>query len=32
MSAAPLEACELSVTLGRAQVVRDISATIERGE
>ena len=32
MSAAPLEACELSVTLGRAQVVRDVSATIERGE
>ena len=32
MSAAPLEACELSVTLGRTQVVRDISATIERGE
>jgi len=32
VSAAPLEACELSVTLGRAQVVRDISATIERGE
>jgi len=32
VSAAPLEACELSVTLGRARVVRDISATIERGE
>ena len=32
MNAAPLEACELSVTLGRAQVVRDVSATIERGE
>ncbi len=32
MSTAPLEACELSVTLGRAEVVRDISATIERGE